>query len=289
MVPLPMPATFDTGTPTTRVPGAAEHENRDRKLHIAGNDPDNEGNGKHDRRVVLREAVDEAPCRSLRVLRLLDELGDPAECRILASPFCHKLGRAIGQNRAGKDRASRHLLGRHRLACDARLVHGSRAGKHRSIDRNLAARLDLDDIGLFERAAICLSERGLRHHLRKAMHGRAGLCERPLLQIGTEEEEEGDSRRPLIFLDCKGTEHCDRHKKVDAHNVHLQCLYRLIGDGEDAEKRCDKEDEPRRFPISEDELRSECERNERSCRHRQPAAILCQPFLHGVSPVSLSF
>ena len=95
---------------------------------------------------ITCQAVGSFLNRGARSLRLLDGFDNLSEARIPPEPLGPNLKSAGLINGAGEDLAARHLLHRHRLAGNWRLVHECPAAYDGAVDRDAFTGLDEDEL-----------------------------------------------------------------------------------------------------------------------------------------------
>ena len=179
----------------------AEHKHGDRKVDATRRQANNNGDNEHRRRVIRGEAVDKAFLLGFGVLRVFDELDDPAERGVLTHHVGTDGQHAIIEQGAGGGARPRGFADRDRLAGDGGFVDEPSARHHGSIDGNAITSRNLDnvaDMHIVDRngfeSAIGPSDRcRLRRHIGQSVDCRARLVQRVSLDLPADEEQECDN------------------------------------------------------------------------------------------------
>ena len=210
------------------------------------------GHGEHQRRVVQREAVDEALGRRAVVVALADHADDARERRIRGGPRRPQLDHPVAVHGPGEYGVARTFPRGHRLARDERLVDVGAAAGHLAVAGDALARphahVRADGHLVNGRAVLVVAvhhRRGRRGDAQQRADGVAGPAGAPVLDQTGEPVEERQHAGLRPFLQEDRADHRHQHQRVHVGTQAPQRGERLgngveeAGDDGDDEQRQD--------------------------------------------------
>ena len=204
-------------------PGAADDEQREREIDVAGDDPGDGREQNDPRGVPLREAIHERLSLRVGILRLLDTTDDASQGRPGPDRPGADLQQAAHRDRSGENPIADELFHRHGFTGDRGLVDGATPADDDAVDRHLSPVLHQDRLagghrlgGHLDLLTVSQDDREIRCDGDQLGQRRTGLGECRRFQRVADREQEGHRGGLPVVADDDRPDGRDGDQQIDA-------------------------------------------------------------------------